>query len=190
VELRLPLSHRALLALGLVVGVVAVAMVWGDVVKKIRDVHPVAPHARPTAIVWADQVFTSRRALERWLRSHGSSYAAWVKQHPASAAVIDPRVRAKQVAVRHKRAVARRTHPVAAPRVRAAASGGGHLLRWLLVLGSFLVGLVCLLAAAAPRFELGRIAWPAAVRLERYGSFFVATGSAILVGLLIALTQG
>lgn len=43
------------------------------------------PPLRPTAIVWADRVFTSKADLASWLRARGGSYRAWAQRHPALA---------------------------------------------------------------------------------------------------------
>ena len=73
--------------------------------------------------------------------------------------------------------------------IQAAAPSHGHLLRSLLVFAALLVGLFCLLGAVLPRLEPARRAWPGLVRAAPYGTFLVATGAAVLGGLLIALMQ-
>ena len=65
---------------GMLIAVVAVP--WVAVVRQIRNARP-APVSRtlPTALIWGDRVFTSRAALEFWLRSRGASYSTWAHLH-------------------------------------------------------------------------------------------------------------
>lgn len=44
-----------------------------------------SPRTHAEGIVWGKRTFTSRAELGRWLESHGRSYQAWVRQHPAKA---------------------------------------------------------------------------------------------------------
>jgi len=172
----------------MLIGIAAVAVAWADVVHTLQSARPAPSRTRPSAIVWGDRVFGSPSELRRWLRSRGASYADWASRHASTARVIDPTVRKRQAAVRHGQSTA----TVAAPpaQTAAAAPSSPHLLRLFVVLGSLVVGLLCLLGAVAPRFQLARLAWPELGGLARYGSFLVAAGSAILVGLLIAFIQG
>jgi hypothetical protein len=44
-----------------------------------------SPRTHAQGIVWGKRTFTSRAELGRWLESHGRSYQAWARQHPAQA---------------------------------------------------------------------------------------------------------
>jgi hypothetical protein len=194
VELHWTLPRRALSAVALLVTVAVVAIAWARVVRTIQSAHPAPTQARATAVAWGDRVFASRVELARWLRSRGVAYSTWARNHASSAGIIDPSLRKRAAA---RRSVHIRPHatalkaPVKTPSIiQAAAPSHGHLLRSLLVFAALLVGLFCLLGAVLPRLEPARRAWPGLVRAVPYGTFLVATGAAVLGGLLIALMQG
>ena len=42
-------------------------------------------------IVWGKRTFVSRAAFGRWLESHGRSYEAWARRHPARPRVVKPK---------------------------------------------------------------------------------------------------
>lgn len=70
---------------------VVVAVPWVAVVRQIRNARPVPVSAiQPTAVIWADRVFTSRAALDLWLRSRGASYAGWARAHRGASTVFEP----------------------------------------------------------------------------------------------------
>jgi hypothetical protein len=85
----------------LVIAVVAVP--WVAVVRQIRNARPAAvPRTLPTALIWGDRVFTSRAALEFWLRSRGASYSTWAHLHGDATKVFEPgRVAAASTRQRH-----------------------------------------------------------------------------------------
>jgi hypothetical protein len=192
VEIHWTLPRRALSAVALVVTVAVLAIVWASVVRTIQSAHPAPTRTPATAVAWGDRVFASRAELARWLRSRGAGYSTWARNHASSAGIIDPSVR-KRAAARHSARTRPRAAAVKAPGKGTSSIDGpshGHLLRSLLVFAALLVGVLCLVAAALPRLEPVRRLWPGLVRTARYGSFFVATGAALLGGLLIALIQG
>ena len=49
---------------------------------------PVPEAARPTSIVWADRVFSSRRELTVWLKARGVTYKTWAALHPTASSVF------------------------------------------------------------------------------------------------------
>ena len=63
---------------------------------------------KPTqGIVWDNQTFTTRAEFARWLRSRGTSYRVWARQHPSFTGVEPSREaqpRAKVEGARQKRA--------------------------------------------------------------------------------------
>jgi hypothetical protein len=119
----------------IVVALLLAAVPWVVVAWKLEHAKPVAaPSVQPSAIVWADRVFTSSHALKVWLRDHGVSYNAWVAAHPRSAAIIDP----KAAAALPTSTVA--TPPAAAP---TPAAGSGS---WSFPTGALLDVLGLLLA--------------------------------------------
>lgn len=62
---------------------------------------------KPTqGIVWDNQTFTTRAEFARWLRSRGTSYRVWARQHPSFTGVEPSREaqpRAKVEGARQKR---------------------------------------------------------------------------------------
>jgi len=46
---------------------------------------------RPTAIVWGDNVFSSRADLAAWLASRGATYGRWARLHPEGRAIVEHR---------------------------------------------------------------------------------------------------
>jgi hypothetical protein len=65
------------LAAGFAFGLVAVGA--NLVGRAVPDVQ------QPTAVVWADRVFTSRHDLALWFAARGSNYGVWAIRHPALA---------------------------------------------------------------------------------------------------------
>src|ERR1043165_7137941 len=89
-----PLSHASgdtqRRAIG--VALLLAAVPWIVVAWKLEHAKPVAaPSVQPSAIVWADRVFTSSHALRVGLRAHGVSYTAEAAPPPRSAATIAPK---------------------------------------------------------------------------------------------------
>ena len=193
VELHLTLPRRALSAVALLITVAVVAIAWAHVVRTIQSAHPAPTRARATAVAWGDRVFVSRAELARWLRSRGVAYSTWARSHASSAGIIDPSLR-KRAAAGHsahtRQHAAALKAPVKTPSIIQAAAPSHGPLRSLLVFAALLVGVLCLLVAVLPRLEPARRAWPRVVRTAPYGTFLVATGAAVLGGLLIALMQG
>lgn len=46
---------------------------------------------QPTAIVWGDNVFSSRADLAAWLASRGATYGRWARLHPEGRAIVEHR---------------------------------------------------------------------------------------------------
>ena len=44
---------------------------------------------RPSSIVWADRVFSSRTALASWLAANGATYESWARHHPVDAGILE-----------------------------------------------------------------------------------------------------
>jgi len=73
--------------------VVGLAVVLGLLIRSLVSSGPAPPSAlRPTAITWGDRVFESRAALDRWLRSKGTTFSAWSERHPGAASVVEHRL--------------------------------------------------------------------------------------------------
>jgi hypothetical protein len=83
------LVHRSFAVLLVFVGVAAVASTWLKVAQTLSDAVPQPPVVRPSAIVWSDRVFETPAALRAWLRSRGTTYVAWSKQHGSAAATLE-----------------------------------------------------------------------------------------------------
>jgi hypothetical protein len=79
VRLALVLTIATGFAFGLVAGATAL----------VGRGPPPAP--RPTGVVWADRVFTTRRDLGAWLEARGSNYSVWAVRHPALASTFEVR---------------------------------------------------------------------------------------------------
>lgn len=199
-EFHWTLPRRALSSVALLVTVAVIAISWAAVVRTIQSAHPAPTRARATAVAWGDRVFASRAELARWLRSRGATYSAWARTHATSAGIIDPSVRARAASIRKRAAARHSAHPrphaaakapqTSSPVTQAAAPSHGHLIRSLLVLAALLVGVLCFLVAVLPWLEPARRRWPGLIRTTPYGSFLIATGTAVLGGLLIALIEG
>lgn len=185
------LPFRAIAAAGVVLVLTAAAIAWADVVRTLQTARPVPVQSRPKAILWNDRVFESRPALARWLRSRGSSYAAWARVHPAASVVIDPSLRAASAA---RAASSARGQDTATP-LRSASRGSGissgsHVLRSLIVALSLAIGALCVVLVALPRLSAARRIWPTGPPAASYGSILFAVAAAIFVGLLISLALG
>ncbi|MDP9261068.1 MAG: hypothetical protein M3O89_03760, partial [Actinomycetota bacterium] len=111
---RVPLHfshlHRAFALLLAVAGLGIAALTWARVVQTIFDAKPVTSTMHATSVVWGDRVFQSPAELRRWLRSHGTTYAAWRGQHVVASALLE-----------HRPAPTVRTKP-AVPRTSAAGT--------------------------------------------------------------------
>jgi hypothetical protein len=59
--------------------------------ERIVGTDPIKSSIEPTAFVWADRVFSSKRVFDSWLRSRGSTYVQWATRHPAAAATVERR---------------------------------------------------------------------------------------------------
>jgi hypothetical protein len=84
-------AARPLRAVGAVATVALVLLPWLYAVRELRHPEVVDSVARPTAIVWADRVFSNKSAFSAWLRSTGVSYAEWARRHPDGLRTIDPK---------------------------------------------------------------------------------------------------
>src|SRR5919199_5125974 len=60
--------------------------------ERIVGDTPIASAVAPTGYVWADRVFTSKTALDGWLRARGSDFKTWAERHPAAARLAPPQV--------------------------------------------------------------------------------------------------
>jgi len=83
---------------------------------------------KPTqGIVWNNQTFTTRAEFARWLRSRGTSYRVWARQHPSFTGVEPSREaqpRAKVEGARQKRSFWSLEHVAGAAAVLALAGLG------------------------------------------------------------------
>ena len=61
--------------------------------------NPDAPGFRGS-LVWGDGIFANKAQLKAWLKLHGASYDAWVKQHPAAVRLVKPVVKHRRLAAK------------------------------------------------------------------------------------------
>ncbi len=89
---------------------------------------------KPTqGIVWNNQTFTTRAEFARWLRSRGTSYRVWARQHPSFTGVEPSREaqpRAKVEGARQKRSFWSLEHVAGAAAVLALVGLGIVFVRW------------------------------------------------------------
>jgi cobalamin biosynthesis Mg chelatase CobN len=195
--------------LAALVAALVVAIVWAKVVQALRDAAPVPAAQRPTAIVWADRVFSSSDELAAWLHSRGGSYAQWSAHHPAAASVLEhrappqvtettsgrPRQAATTAATRPRQAqttaAAAVTTASAEPAASSAAAAVPRRPGRTRSTSSVPVGLIlsllallCLVAAVVPAAVVARFPrvarWPA-----HHRSLLFACGATIAIGVLV-----
>jgi hypothetical protein len=204
VPLELYHVRRALALLLVLLGLVVAALTWARVVHTISNPKPVASTEHATSIVWADRVFQSRADLGRWLRSHGATYAGWLKQHPVEGAVLEHRpvsTAAPQRAAQGSSATvttrtaapAKHPHRTTAPRpgitaaatkpapARAQSPGGSSFGRIFIGLLALLAA-ACALAASLPRAVCNR--FPNLARgIAPYRPVLLAGAGALMIGI-------
>src|SRR4051812_22114995 len=81
--------------------IIAGIAIYGVVNPSKAKPNPNAPGYRGS-LVWGDGIFANRAQLKAWLKLHGASYDAWVKQHPAALRLVKPPVKHKAVVTRKK----------------------------------------------------------------------------------------
>jgi hypothetical protein len=168
------------------IGLVAAGVIWARVAQTISDAKPVVVATTPpSAIVWADRVFTSPEALKHWLWSRGATYAEWKRRYPAAASVIEHRrFAAPASASSHQSApTAAADHGTAPAATPNTAHGRGYLR--LSILGILVaVAVACALAAALPTALLVR--FPALARaIVPHRELWLAGAAALTIGLLV-----
>jgi hypothetical protein len=194
--LRWSLAHRALSVFVALVVLGGAASTWVAVVRTLREAQPVAtPKLQPEAIVWAGRVFGSRAEFAQWLRSRGDSYEAWGRAHPTARAVVQHEQPAATVPTEWKAEKASEHPTVSAPVAAkpgspdaATARSDGLLVRLLFVV-FVIVGAFCVVGASIPSVLGGRFP-EVAYRLVPYRQVLMAAGFAIVVGLIVGITQG
>ena len=65
--------------------IVSAVLVLGIAAFKTRALSPQPSNGTAHGIVWRGQTFPTRADFARWLRSQGTSYRVWARQHPAEA---------------------------------------------------------------------------------------------------------
>ena len=89
---------------------------------------------KPTqGIVWDNQTFTTRAEFARWLRSRGTSYRVWARQHPSFTGVEPSREaqpRTKVEGARQKRSFWSLERVTGAAAVLALVGLGIVFVRW------------------------------------------------------------
>lgn len=180
--------HRPISLLLVLVGIGAVVVTWGQVVRVLAEAKPVAvaPGARTRGIVWADRVFDDPLALRRWLRSRGASYERWAELHPADAAVLEHR----SAPAAEGTASATSTDASGSRSARPQPVSTGHpivrtaILAFLLLAASAFAWCAVLPAPFRRRFpEVTARVWP-------YRSLFGTGAVAIVVGVAVGAVLG
>jgi hypothetical protein len=185
-------ARRAAHAVPILVAVVAVALVWGSVIRTLmKPVPAAAPIGSPQAVAWGDKVFLNPAQLHAWLRSRGIPYESWARHHPAAIRVLDPNAeppvpaRGKKVTQPTANAALpapTRAHATdrraAAAQASAAAATPGGGINAILLLAYALVTVLLVLVLAPQKYLR-----PIHVRLNDYRSY----AAAVAVGLSAAL---
>jgi hypothetical protein len=204
VHVRAYLPSRLLPAIPLLLVAAAAVVLWGVVIRTLREVEPVPSPRHASAVVWADRVFQSPAELRRWLRARGGHYDAWRRAHPSAWATLEHRALpnaapAVPAATAKPPRTVGKTPPVvkstarpkparrALPAATNVAPGKSGFARFAIVLMGILATL-CLVAAGLPA-SVGRRA-PALGRLV-FGRrpFLLAAAAAVYVGLVVGLVQ-
>jgi hypothetical protein len=77
--------------LAVLASAVAAVVVLTSIVRTF-NAPPVQPSPlKPSAVVWADRVFSRDRSLAHWLGARGHNYSTWAKRHPAASRVFEKR---------------------------------------------------------------------------------------------------
>ena len=185
--------HRPLTLLAMLGAVVLLVVTWSKVATTITNVQPIAPpKIQPTAIVWANRVFSDPGSLRRWLHRRGLSYAAWSSKHPEQAAILEHRPVAHPAHTKARakvKAQAKGTprpaqHVPAAQRPRSSI--GGHIVRNVVFTLLLLLALVLAFAAASPA-ALRRRFPTLAYRVARYRGAMGAAATAIVLGIAVSV---
>jgi hypothetical protein len=171
--------------LGLVLGIAVAVFMWVRIANLLTaDAPTVAPLAQqPVSIVWGDHVFSSRAALDRWLRANHINVTTWLRQHPDAERIIDGKPaptapKADRTAAAPKKRVA--AAPVAVEAPSSSSSRVGSLGVDLLVALAFLLGGFAFAPRSAWRIVLRRLRGSAEQRI------YAAAGAVgILFGLLV-----
>jgi hypothetical protein len=171
--------------LGLVLGIALVVFMWVRIANLLTaDAPTVTPLAQqPVSIVWGNHVFSSRAALDRWLRANHINVTTWLRQHPDAERIIDGKPaptapKADRTAAAPKKRVA--AAPVAVEAPSSSSSRVGSLGVDLLVALAFLLGGFAFAPRSAWRIVLRRLRGSAEQRI------YAAAGAVgILFGLLV-----
>ena len=78
-----------LLPLATAFAIIAGIAIYGVLNPSKAKPNPNAPGFRGS-LVWGDGIFANQAQLKAWLKLHGGSYEAWVKQHPAALRLVKP----------------------------------------------------------------------------------------------------
>jgi hypothetical protein len=192
---RKPSPLWVFLPLAAAFAIIAGIAIYGVVNQPKANPHPNAPGFHGS-LVWGDGIFSNRAQLKAWLKLHGASYDAWVKQHPAALRLVKPPVKHK-VAVTHKpRKAATKTvaHKVTTPKVPVVAtpavtttsSSDHRLVIWLAVFAGMLFGLLALL----PHRVLRRVGFLRTVGERELRLGALGAGAAVLLGVIVATLAG
>ena len=168
--------------------IIAGIAIYGVLNPSKAKPHPDAPGLRGS-LVWGDGIFANRAQLKAWLKLHGASYDAWVKQHPAALRLVKPPVKHK-VAVSHKKVTKRpAVHTVAAPKptptptlTAAGSNSSQQLVIWVAVIGGLLLGGV----AALPDGVIRRTRFLATIGERELRVGALGAGAAVLLGVIVA----
>ena len=111
-----------------------------------RVLYPLPANGPTRGIVWDGRTFVSRTDFARWLRSRGSSYAAWARRHPVRAGLKSKRS-PQRLAARNVQAKAKaESRAKAQGRAMGERSSGsnGVILAVALAIAALLLGIVLL----------------------------------------------
>jgi hypothetical protein len=163
--------------------IIAGIAIYGVLSPSKAKPNPHAPGFRGS-LVWGDGIFANKAQLKAWLKLHGASYDAWVKQHPAALRLVKPVKH--RVAVSHKKVTKRApVKKVAVPApVATATSSSSHegFVIWLAVAAGLLFGGL----AALPHGVIRRTGFLTTVGERELRIGALGAGAAVLLGVIVA----
>jgi hypothetical protein len=129
---------------------------------------------QPTAIVWGDNVFSSRADLAAWLASRGATYGRWARLHPEGRAIVEHRALPSAPTVVVPLAAAQHAVSISSP-------SGVEILLLVVAASMMLLALMPVLRVSA----LGDARLTATHR-----TYLFAFGFTICIAVLFAATRG
>lgn len=164
--------------------IIAGIAIYGVLSPSKAKPNPHAPGFRGS-LVWGDGIFANQAQLKAWLKLHGASYDAWVKQHPAAVRLVKPPVKHKVAVSRKKVAKPAPVQKTAAPTPVAATTSSSSrqgLVIWLAVGAGLLFGGL----AALPHGIIRRTGFLTTVGERELRIGALGAGAAVLLGVIVA----